>query len=159
MMRQRAAEGLKEGDSFSVSRTISADDVERFAAISGDYNPVHVDLEYANARGFGGLIAHGLLTATLLTEIGGQIGWLAASMTFRFKSPVYIGDVLTCRWTIVRVDDHGKGVAEVSIMNANGLVVIEAETAGVIPGERERMVLARMIAAGDPTNLLANNKR
>ncbi len=86
--RERAAEGLQVGDSFRTSRVFTDDDVMRFAKISPDYNPVHFDARFAKARNLPAPICQGLLAASLLTEIGGKIGWLASAINFRFKGPV-----------------------------------------------------------------------
>lgn len=75
-IRKRAIEGLEVGDTFSVSRIFSKKDVIQFADISGDYNPVHFDEHFASIKNFNSCICHGLLVGSLLTEIGGQIGWL-----------------------------------------------------------------------------------
>ena len=85
--RERAAEGLQAGDRFTVIRCFSEDDIRQFAQISRDYNPVHCDTGYAELRGFKAPIAHGLLTASLLTEVGGQIGWLATGMSEDTQRP------------------------------------------------------------------------
>jgi 3-hydroxybutyryl-CoA dehydratase len=151
-IRQRAAEGLNQGDSFTLCRSFSLDDIECFARISRDYNPVHVDEPYAALHNFRTPISHGLLTASLLTEIGGQMGWLASGMNFRFKHPVYAGETLTCRWTITEIDERGRAKAEINITNPNGIRVLEAETTGIIPGEKQRLRLAEMLSDGDPTN-------
>lgn len=151
--RQRAVEGLKLGDSFTISRRFSEEDVRAFAEISRDYNPVHLDARYAEARRFRAPICHGLLTASLVTEIGGQIGWLAASMVFRFKNPVYPGDTITCHWVIEAMDDKGRATAAITMVNEEGVTVLEAETRGVVPDVKERNVLAQMLSEGDPTNL------
>ncbi|MHC6225078.1 MaoC family dehydratase [Pseudomonas sp. X10] len=156
--RQRAAEGLRTGDSFTLSRCISARDIQCFARVSRDYNPVHVDSPSAHIRNFKAPIAHGLLTASLLTEIGGQIGWLASGMSFRFKQPVYAGDTITCHWVIVDVDERGRAKATVTISNAEGVTVLEAETTGIIPGTKERARLMEMIAEGDPSNGAATRR-
>lgn len=140
-IRQKAIEGLQVGDRFVISRTFSLQDIEQFAQLSKDHHPVHHDLPYIDLKGFKGPIAHGLLTACLITEIGGQIGWLAASMNFRFRRPVYPGEVMVCEWVITEINERGRGRAEVKISNALGEVVLEAETTGVIPStlERERL--------------------
>ncbi|ACO80749.1 hypothetical protein AvCA_46430 [Azotobacter vinelandii CA] len=151
-LRLRAIEGLRKGDSFTVSRTFSMDDIHQFARISRDYNPVHLDVPYAELRNFRAPISHGLLTASLLTEIGGQIGWLASGMSFRFKRPVYVGETITCRWTIIDIDERGRARAEITIIDPEGAIVLEAETTGILPGEKERARLAEMVAEGDPTN-------
>ncbi|NDA55749.1 MAG: MaoC family dehydratase [Betaproteobacteria bacterium] len=105
-MRQRAAEGLQVGDRFTISRSFTADDIALFAQLSRDHNPVHGDDGYIALKGFKAPIAHGLLTASLMTEIGGQIGWLAASMSLRFKRPVYAGEMLHCEWLIAEIDER-----------------------------------------------------
>ena len=151
-LRERAAEGLEVGDRFTVVRCFTEDDICRFAQISRDYNPVHCDTRYAELRGFKAPIAHGLLTASLVTEVGGQIGWLATGMSFEFKRPVYAGDEITCHWLIVDIDERGRAKAEVRILNAEGITVLEAKTTGVLPGTEERQRLKQMLAGGDPTN-------
>lgn len=150
--RERAAEGLEVGDRFTVVRCFTEDDIRRFAQISRDYNPAHCDTRYAELRGFKAPIAHGLLTASLVTEVGGQIGWLATGMSFEFKRPVYAGDEITCHWLIVDIDERGRAKAEVRILNAEGITVLEAKTTGVLPGTEERQRLKQMLADGDPTN-------
>jgi len=149
-MRQRAAAGLKVGDSFSVSRSFSSADIALFAQLSRDYNPVHFDATYAALRNFRSPISHGLLTASLLTEIGGEIGWLAAGMSFRFKRPVYPDETITCHWIITEIDERGRAKAEIRILNASGETVLEAETTGVLPGEPERQRLAELSAGDTP---------
>lgn len=153
--RERAAEGLQVGDSFRTSRTFTDEDVIRFARISQDYNPVHFDSRFAKARNFPATICHGLLSASLVTEIGGQIGWLASAMNFRFKGPVYVGETITCSWVITAIDQNGRAKASVTLTKEDGVTVIEAEISGVVPGVEERKVLSQMLSEGDPTNDLA----
>jgi 3-hydroxybutyryl-CoA dehydratase len=153
--RQRAAEGLQVGDSFRTSRTFTGDDVIRFAKISRDYNPVHFDARFAKARNLPAPICHGLLTASMVTEIGGQIGWPGSAMNFRFKGPVYAGETITCSWVITTIDQNGRAKASVIITKEDGATVIEAEISGIVPGVEERKVLSQMLSEGDPTNGLA----
>ena len=151
-LRERAAEGLLVGDSFRTSRTFTDDDVIRFAQISRDYNPIHFDARFAKARNFSAPICHGLLAASLVTEIGGQIGWLASVMNFRFKGPVYVGETITCNWVITAIDLKGRAKASVTITKEDDVSVIEAEIGGIVPGLEERRVLSQMLSEGDPTN-------
>ncbi len=151
-MRQRAAEGLRVGDRFTIRRCFSPDDIAAFAALSRDFNPVHCDQGYIDVKGLGEPIAHGLLTASMITEIGGQIGWLAASMNFRFKRPVYAGEILTCEWVVLTIDERLRATAEIRITSGDGQVALEAETRGVVPGPQERQRLKDMLAEGDPSN-------
>ena len=150
--RECAAEGLKAGDRFTVVRCFSDEDIRQFAQISRDYNPVHCDARYAELRRFKAPIAHGLLTASLVTEIGGQIGWLATGMSFEFKHPVYAGQQITCHWLIADIDERGHAKAEVRIVNSEGITVVEATTSGVLPRTEERERLTQMLSEGDPTN-------
>jgi len=153
--RERATEGLQIGDSFITSRTLTNEDLVRFARVSRDYNPVHFDDRFAKARNFAGPICHGLLAASLVTELGGQIGWLASSMNFRFKGPVYVGETITCTLEVTEIDQTGRAKASATIVKEDGGIVIEAEIGGIVPGEKERKVLRQMLSEGDPTNELA----
>jgi len=150
-IRKRTIEGLRVGDTFSVSRTFTEQDVVRFAEISRDYNPVHFDERFARAKKFNGRICHGLLVASLLTEIGGQIGWLASGMDFNFKRPVYLGERIECDFTITDIDDEGRAKAEAVFRNHDGLTVLDATITGILPGPEEKRIMNAMVAEGDST--------
>ena len=150
-IRKKAIAGLKQGDSFVVSRTFTEKDMRAFAEISKDYNPVHFDKRFAELKNFQGPICHGLLVASMLTEIGGEIGWLASGMNFRFKKPVYFGDTIVCSFTITEVDDRLRAKAEAVFKNQHDEIVIEAYVTGVIPGTPERRVMEVMGAEEFPT--------
>jgi 3-hydroxybutyryl-CoA dehydratase len=155
-IRKKASEGLKVGDTFSVSRTFTEQEVIQFAAISRDYNPVHCDDRFAEVKNFDGCICNGLLVASLITEIGGQIGWLASGMNMEFKKPVYFGDTIKCDFTITEMDERGRTKAEMVFTNENGLIVLEAVLTGIVPGDQEKKVLKDMLAEGDPTNKICS---
>jgi 3-hydroxybutyryl-CoA dehydratase len=145
-IRKKTIAGLKPGDSFTVSRTFTENDATAFADVGRDYNPVHFDLRFAKAKSFHGPICQGLLVASLLTEIGGQIGWLASEMNFRFKKPVYFGDTIECRFTITELDNRNRAKAEVMFKNHRDETVIEAYVTGITPGLPERRVMEVMMA-------------
>jgi 3-hydroxybutyryl-CoA dehydratase len=151
-IRKKAGEGLKIGDTFSVQRTFTEKDVCQFAEISRDYNPVHFNEKFARVKEFDGCISHGLLVASLITEIGGQIGWLASGMSFNFKKPVYFGETINCQLTIVKIDERGRARAEALLTNEKNSVILEAVLEGIVPGEKEKKVLKDMLTEGDPTN-------
>lgn len=151
-IRRKTIGGLQAGDSFAVSRTFTEQDMRAFAEISRDYNPVHFDRRFAEAKNFRGLISHGLLVGSMLTEIGGQIGWLASGMNFRFRKPVYFDDIIECAMTITGIDERNRATAEAVFKNQNDEVVIEAHVTGVVPGLQERSVMELMVSEGDPTN-------
>ena len=152
LIRKKAIEGLEIGDTFSVSRTFAGQDLIRFADISRDYNPVHFDERFAKVKNFDGRICHGLLIASLVTEIGGQIGWLASGMTFKFKKPVYLGDTIKCDFMITDIDERGRAKAEAVFTNEYDTIVLEGVLTGILPGEQEKQVMKNMLAEGDPTN-------
>ncbi|MBI5070766.1 MAG: acyl dehydratase [Deltaproteobacteria bacterium] len=154
-IRQRAIAGLRPGDCFAVARTFTEEETRAFGDLSRDYNPVHYERRFTAAKGIPDLICHGLLVGSLLTELGGQIGWLASGMDFRFKKPVHFGDTVTCRFTLLEVDGEGRAKGSAVFTNQAGVTVIEASLSGRLPGEAERAVLAAMVAEGDPTNGLA----
>ncbi|MFW2366168.1 MAG: MaoC family dehydratase [Desulforhopalus sp.] len=153
-MRKKAVVGLEVGDTFSVSRTFTEQDLRQFADISRDYNPVHFEKQFATIKNFEGVICHGLLVASLVTEIGGQIGWLASGMTFQFKKPVYIGDTIKCDLTITEIDEKGRAKAKAIFKNENDVLVLKCDLSGIVPGDGERQVMKNMGSAGDPTNKL-----
>ncbi len=155
-IRQRTIQGLRPGDTFTLSRTFTEELTRTFGDLSRDYNPVHYDRRFAGAKGFGGLICHGLLVGSLLTEVGGQIGWLATGIEFRFVKPVLFGDTVTCDFTLLEVDERGRAQARAVFSNQHGTTVIEASLSGRLPGDAEREILAPMVAEGDPTNKLAS---
>jgi len=139
-IRNRTVQGLAIGETFTVSRKFKEQDISSFADITRDYNPIHFDERFVAAKNLKGRICHGLLVGSLLTEIGGQMGWLASEMNFRFKKPVYLGDTIECSLTITKIDGT-RAKAEVIYRNQDGLGVLEAELAGILPGDRERAVL------------------
>jgi len=146
VIREKAIEGLKVGDRFSVFRTFAEQDMIRFADISKDYNPVHFNERFAEARKLDGRICHGLLVASLVTEIGGEIGWLASGVRFDFKKPVYFGDTIECAFTITDIDERGRARAEAVLMNQDRSIVLEATLTGLLPGREERQIMKGMSA-------------
>jgi 3-hydroxybutyryl-CoA dehydratase len=151
-MRMKAVEGIAVGDIFITSRTFTEQQVMDFAAISRDYNPVHFDERFVRAMKFNGKICHGLLVGSMLTEIGGQLGWLATEMDFKFQKPVYVGDTITTELTITDIDENGLAISEVVFTNQEGLTVLQAVVKGFAPGRSGKQVMRAMIAEGDPTN-------
>jgi acyl dehydratase len=95
---------LEIGMSATFSKTVSETDVYLFAGISGDFNPVHVDEQYAKTTPFGRRIAHGALPQCLIAPVLGMklpgFGTIAVEMSVRFKAPTYFGDTITARATV-----------------------------------------------------------
>lgn len=155
-MRQKAIEGIQTGYLFTYSRTFTKADTEVFGDITRDYNPVHYDLRWAKSKGFDRLICHGLLVGSMICEFGGQIGWLATGMNFKFIKPVYFGDTITCTVKIIKIEKSGRAEAEASFYNNSGEKVCCCIMTGRLPNTREQNILAQMVTEGDPTNKLSS---
>ena len=123
---------LKIGDSASLSKTFGDAEVRSFAEISGDKNPVHLDEEYAAQTPFKKRIAHGMLTAGLISAIlGTQLpgeGTIYLGQTINFKAPVYLDDTITATVTVVKLHER-KPIAtlETVCKNQNDVVVLDGE--------------------------------
>jgi len=152
--RRKAIKGLKPGDTFIVTRNFTREDTLEFGRMTRDYNPVHFEPRFAKGKGFEDLISHGLLTGSMICEIGGQMAWLATGMSFRFNGPVYAGDTVTCRMIVTEVDDIGLAEATAKFTNQHGDLVLEADLTGQLPGSVDREILREMLLEGDPTNPL-----
>lgn len=89
----------------SVTKTVSMEDIEKFASVSGDYNPVHLDPEYAAGTIFKQVIAHGLLTASYISTVFGMKmpgpGAIYVAQSLNFKAPVKVGDEVVARVVVV----------------------------------------------------------
>ena len=154
-VRKRAIQGAKAGDTFTAVRTFTQEQMKDFSKISRDYNPVHFSGDFAGAKGFSGTILHGLLVAAMITELGGQMGWLASGMDFKFKKPVYPEETVTCTVTLDQVDPDGKARATAVFTNDDGEVKIKAFLYGILPGPRERAIMADLPPQNGPISRLA----
>lgn len=155
-MRAKAIEGLTAGDSFRYRRTFTEAETIAFGDLTRDYNPVHYEPRWVQAKGFEDRICHGLLVGSMICEFGGQVGWLATGMDFKFVKPVYFGDTIDCTVTITKIEDRGRAAAEAVFTNQHGLRVGYARLTGRLPLSAERALLASMVAEGDPTNRISD---
>ncbi len=143
--RREAAEGrLGLGSTARFSRTFGPQDVEGFARLTRDDNPVHFEQRWCELKGFRKPICHGLLVGSMVCEPGGQWGWLASAMSFRFRRPVYVGDTVTCELRIVQVGERGHARAEGTMTNQDGEIVLMVELSGYLPGAPEQALLGEL---------------
>ena len=95
---------LKPGMSESFSKTVSERDIQLFGEVSGDTNPVHFDDDFAKKTIFKGRIAHGMLTAGLVSAVLGTklpgAGCIYISQSLKFLAPAKAGDTVTARVTV-----------------------------------------------------------
>lgn len=136
-MQGHFLEDLSIGQTAELRRSITAADIDAFAAVSGDTNPVHLDEAYARTTPFGGRIAHGMLSASYISAVlGAQLpgtGSIYVSQTLRFRRPVRIGDEVTAQVTITGIDaDKGRVTLDTRCLVA-GKAVIEGEAVVMAP--------------------------
>ena len=95
------------GAKAAFTRTLTEADAALFIGVTWDVNPYHTDDSYVAQTQFGRRIVPGLLTASLLTHIGGLWAFLATEMSFEFLGPVYIGDTVTAEAEIAEISERG----------------------------------------------------
>jgi phosphotransacetylase/acyl dehydratase len=145
----RTYDELVVGESATLAHTLSRRDVELFAVMSGDVNPMHVDDAYATSDIFHRVIAHGMWGGSLIsTVIGTQLpgpGTIYLGQTLRFHHPVYIGDRVVVTVKVAAKRDEGHRVRlSCEVTNQKGSVVISGEAEVLAPTEkvsRPRVVL------------------
>ena len=123
---------LKVGDTASLSKKITDDDIRAFAEISGDCNPVHLDDQFAQTTRFGRRIAHGMLVGSLISAVlGNQLpgkGSIYLNQSLQFLAPVCLDDTVTARVSVTRIRDDKQIVTlETICENQHGEVVIRGE--------------------------------
>ncbi len=122
--------GVDIGFKVTHMKTITEADINLFAEVSGDFNPVHMREEYAKKTFFGGRIAHGIiplgLISAAMTKLPGLVIFLGASD--RFLAPVRIGDTITATGEVTAVrKDKGILTLKTSCTNQEGQTVVEGE--------------------------------
>lgn len=129
---------LEVGETATLSKTISDDDIRAFADLTGDHNPVHLDDEFAAKSRFGRRIAHGMLSASLISallanKLPGQ-GTVYLSQTLQFVAPVYPGDTVTARVTVTKVREDKPIVTLATVcLNQHDETLIKGEAVVLLP--------------------------
>lgn len=123
---------FKVGDSVSITKTFTQEEVEHFSELSLDANPIHLDPTYAEGTIFGRRIVHGMLVASLFSgllgnELPGE-GSIYLGQTLRFTAPVHAGDEVTATVAVTHIrEDKPIVTFSTTCVNAEGMVVIEGE--------------------------------
>src|SRR6266849_3900020 len=120
---------IELGQTFELERTFTVEDVERFAAVSGDWSPLHVDPGYAAATEFGGCVVHGMLLASLFSQLVGMHipGTLALYLgqDLSFRRPVLVGETVRAAAKVTGKNEATATLAlATEIRNGAGLIAV-----------------------------------
>jgi 3-oxoacyl-[acyl-carrier protein] reductase len=134
-------EAIQQGDRVVLSRRITEEDVAAFAALSGDYNPLHMETSYAKRTHLRRRVVHGMLVASLVsTLIGMQLpgaGSLWMQQSYRWRHPVFIGDTIEVALRVVHKSAGTRTLTiEIIAMNQNGTTVMDGEGTVSVPEAR-----------------------
>jgi acyl dehydratase len=137
ILPKRIPQRAEVGARGSFSRTITEADVALFIGVTWDINPLHTDEIYSRAMRFERRIVPGLLTASLVTHLGGLWAFMATEMHFEFLGPVYVGDTITTSAEVIEaIQEKGYVRLRIECVNADGNAVLRGEVAG-FPGLHE----------------------
>src|SRR3989338_2219686 len=124
-------ENIPAGAVFSFEKVISTEDVQHFARLTGDHNPLHVDEAFGKESIFGKNIVHGMLAGSLFSTLVGMHcpgeNCLYLSQSLRFRTPLYYGDVITVRGTVVGKNDAIRMITMKTEILREGKVLIDGE--------------------------------
>lgn len=130
-------EDLAVGQSAELVRTVRADDLVAFAAVTGDDNPVHLNEDYARTTRFGGRIAHGMLAGGYISAVIGArlpgAGVIYVSQNLRFRRPVRIGDEVTARVVVTALDQARARATLSTVCLVGGAEVVSGEAEVMVP--------------------------
>lgn len=130
-------EDLSVGQEASLSHTVTEKDIQAFADVSGDRNPVHLDAAYAATTMFKERIAHGMLSAAYISAVFGMKlpgpGAIYISQTMAFKAPVKIGDTVVTTVKIVELLPEKKRARFETVCSVNGKPVLTGEAQLMVP--------------------------
>ncbi|MBI2136177.1 MaoC family dehydratase [Candidatus Woesearchaeota archaeon] len=136
-------EDINVGKVFKFSRILSLKDIDNYAKLTGDFNPLHTEEEYAKSTKFNGRIAHGMLAASLFSSLLGMIcpgkKNLYLSQTLNFKKPVYPGNELSVQGTIIKKIDSIKAIViRTDIFAGKDIVLTGEATVQILESKNNR---------------------
>lgn len=124
-------EDLSIGQTASFAKTVTEADIVAFAGLSGDFNPVHINEEFAQTTPFKGRIAHGMLSAAFISTVFGTRlpgpGSIYVAQSLKFKAPVRIGDTVTAHVELIALVPERKFATFKTTASVAGKVVLEGE--------------------------------
>jgi phosphate acetyltransferase len=141
-IENRTFDEINVGDSATLQRTLTEQDIKLFAVMSGDINPAHVDPEYAMSSRFREVIGHGMWSGALISTVLGTEfpgpGTIYLGQNLRFRRPVKVGDTITIRVTAKEKGEKGKVLLDTECVNQDGEVVVTGTADVIAPSEKVR---------------------
>ena len=138
-IENRTFDEIAVGDSATLERTLTEQDIKLFAVMSGDINPAHVDPDYALSSRFREVIGHGMWSGALISTVLGTAfpgpGTIYLGQNLRFRRPVKVGDTITIKVTAKEKDDKGRVMLDTDCVNQDGEIVVSG-TAEVTNGDQ-----------------------
>ncbi|MEL6747902.1 MAG: MaoC family dehydratase [Pseudomonadota bacterium] len=135
-------EDLAIGMTASRSKVVTEADIEAFAEVSGDFNPVHIDEDYAATTPFKSRIAHGILSASVISAVFGMQlpgpGAIYVMQTLNFKAPVRIGDTVDARVEIANLFPEKRRVIFDCVCSCGDTVVLDGEAVLLVPSKHRK---------------------
>lgn len=130
-------EDLSVGQTGVFAKTVTEADIAAFAGVSGDFNPVHINEQYAANTMFKGRIAHGMLSAAFISTVFGTKlpgpGCIYMSQNLRFKAPVKIGDTVVARVEVTELNAEKKRASFKTTCSVGDKVVLDGEAVLMVP--------------------------
>lgn len=151
MMENRTFDEIAEGDSASIERKLTQEDIQLFAVVSGDTNPAHLDADFAKTDIFHEIIAHGMWGGALISSVLGTklpgAGTIYLEQSIRFCAPVKVGDIITVTVTVAHKEENKKRLKlECHCTNQAGESVIEGCATVIAPTEKVRRKVSELPA-------------
>lgn len=132
MVRDVPFAEIQVGDKASMSKTVTEFDVYSFAGVTGDYNPVHIDAEFARTTMFKERIAHGMLSAGFISAVLGTAlpgkNTIYMGQELQFRAPVKIGDTVTATVEVLeKIEAKNRLVLRTTVTNQDGVLVTDGK--------------------------------
>lgn len=132
MVRDVPFAELKIGDKASMTKTVTEYDVYTFAGVTGDFNPVHINIEFAKNTMFKERIAHGMLSAGFISAVIGTslpgANSIYVGQELSFKAPVKIGDTVTATVEVVeKIEEKKRVILRTTVANQDGTLVVDGK--------------------------------
>ncbi|MGM0441270.1 MAG: MaoC family dehydratase [Elusimicrobiota bacterium] len=143
MQKSKTIDQISVGDTESVEVELNEDKVEAFARATGDYNPLHMEDEYAKESQFGSRIVHGVLLTGIISGMLGTrlpgLGTIAREMSAKFSQPAYIGETVTATIELVKKKERlNMCIFKYKVTNEAEKIVVRGKAKVIAPQKSKK---------------------